>query len=46
MEKIQENMRKQACYVFVQEKYIKAHLRVFSPISAHFYPHYIVLMKG
>ena len=45
MEKIQENMRKQT-YVFVQENYIKACLLVFSPFSAHFYPHYIIMVKG
>ena len=38
MEKIHENMCKQACsYVFVQENYI-TRLLVFSPFSAHFYP--------
>ena len=32
-------MCKKAClYVFIQETYIKAHVLVFSPISAHFYP--------
>ena len=40
-------MCKKAClYVFIQETYIKAHVLVFSPISAHFTPHYIITVKG
>ena len=47
MEKIRENMCKQACsYVFALENYIKAHWLVFAPFSAHFYPHYIIMVKG
>ena len=26
--------------------YKKTRLRVFSPFSAHFYPHYIIMVKG
>ena len=45
MEKI---MCKQACaYVFVQEKYIKAHVCVcFLHLVLTFTPHYIIMVKG
>ena len=46
MEKIQENICKQACsYVFVQESYIKA-LMYFLHLVLTFTPHYIVMVKG
>ena len=41
MEKIQENICKQACsYVFVQDNYIKAHVLMYflRLVHAHFYP--------
>ena len=41
MEKIQENICKQAClYVFVQENYIKAHVLMYLVLT--FTPHYII----
>ena len=48
MEKIQENICKQAClYVFVQENYIKAHvLMYFLHLVLTFIPHYIIMVKG
>ena len=48
MEKIHENMCKQVCsYVIIQENYIEAHVLIyFSPISAHFTPHYIIMVKS
>ena len=48
MEKIQENICKQAClYVFVQENYIKAHvLMYFLHLVLTFTPHYIIMVKG
>ena len=48
MEKIQENICKQAClYVFVQENYIKAHvLMCFLHLVLTFTPHYIIMVKG
>ena len=48
MEKIQENICKQACsYVFVQENYIKAHvLMYFLHLMLTFTPHYIIMVKG
>ena len=47
MEKIQENICKQACsYVFVQENYIKAHvLMYFLHLVLTFTPHYIIMVK-
>ena len=45
MEKIQENICKQAClYVFVQENYIKAHVLMYLVLT--FTPHYIIMVKG
>ena len=48
MEKIQENICKQACsYVFVRENYIKAHvLMYFLHLVLTFTPHYIIMVKG
>ena len=48
MEKIHENMCKQACYyVFIQENYIKAHvLLYFFQLVLTFPPHYIIMVKG
>ena len=48
MEKIQENICKQACsYVFVQENYIKAHvLMYFLHLVLTSTPHYIIMIKG
>ena len=48
MEKIHENMCKQACsYVFIQETYIKAHvLMYFLQLVLTFTPHYIIMVKG
>ena len=48
MEKIQENICKQACsYVFVLENYIKAHvLMYFLHLVLTFTPHYIIMVKG
>ena len=48
MEKIQENICKQAClYVFVQENYIKAHVcSYFLHLVLTFTPHYIIMVKG
>ena len=48
MEKIQENICKQACsYIFVQENYIKAHvLMYFLHLVLTFTPHYIIMVKG
>ena len=48
MEKIQENVCKQACsYVFVQENYIKAHvLMYFLHLVPTSTPHYIIMVKG
>ena len=48
MEKIQENICKQACsYVFVQENYTKAHvLMYFLHLVLTFTPHYIIMVKG
>ena len=48
MEKIQENICKQACsYVFVQENYIKAHVLMYFLHSVlTFTPHYIIMVKG
>ena len=47
MEKIQENICKQACsYVFVQENYIKAHVCLyFLHLVLTFTPHYIIMVK-
>ena len=50
MEKIHENMCKQACsYVFihVQENYVKAHVLVyFLQLVLTFIPHYIIMVKA
>ena len=48
MEKIQENICKQACsYVFVQENYIQAHVVMyFLHLVLTFTPHYIIMVKG
>ena len=48
MEKIQENMCKQACaYVSVQENYTKAHVCLcFLHLVLTFTPHYIITVKG
>ena len=48
MEKIQENICKQACsYVFVQENYIKTRvLMYFLHLVLTFTPHYIIMVKG
>ena len=48
MEKLQENICKQACsYVFVQENYIEAHVCLyFLHLVLTFTPHYIIMVKG
>ena len=47
MEKIQENICKQACYVFLQEHYIKAYVCLyFLHLVLTFTPHYIIMVKG
>ena len=46
MEKIHKNMCKQACCVFIQENYIKAHvLMYFLQLVLTFTPHYIIMVK-
>ena len=47
MEKIHENMCKQACYVFIQNNYIKAHvLRYFFQLVLIFTPPLHCIGKG
>ena len=43
MEKIQENMCFDAVFLYL---FMHASFPVFSPFSAHFYPHYIIMVKG
>ena len=46
MEKIQANMCFDVVFLSKNITYLFSCLPVFSPFSTHFYPHYIIMVKG
>ena len=47
MEKIQPNVCFDVVFLYINIRmYLFTRFPVFSPFSAHFYPHYIIIVKG